>query len=34
VDPNDRVVVIPFTAAKAGETLRLRIAETYTAPGS
>jgi hypothetical protein len=35
VDPKDRVVVIPFSAAvKAGETLRLRIAETYTAPVS
>ncbi len=35
VDAKDRVVVIPFPAAvKAGETLRLRIAETYTAPVS
>lgn len=34
VDPAARVVVIPFTAVKAGETLRLRIAETYTAPAS
>jgi hypothetical protein len=35
VDPKDLVVVIPFPAAvKAGETLRLRIAETYTAPVS
>jgi hypothetical protein len=35
VDPKDRVVVIPFSSAvKAGETLRLRIAETYTAPVS
>jgi hypothetical protein len=32
VDPKARVVVIPFAALKAGETLRLRIAETYTAP--
>jgi hypothetical protein len=31
VDPKDRVVVIPFMAVKPGETLRLRIAETYTA---
>jgi hypothetical protein len=32
VDPKDQVVVIPFPApVKAGETLRLRIAETYTA---
>jgi hypothetical protein len=29
-----RVVVIPFPAVQAGETLRLRIAETYTAPVS
>jgi len=29
-----RVVVIPFTALKRGETLRLRIMETYTAPAS
>ena len=29
-----RVVVIPFTPLKAGQTLRLRIAETYTAPVS
>jgi hypothetical protein len=29
-----RVVVIPFTAVQAGQTLRLRIAETYTAPVS
>ncbi len=34
VDPKATVVVIPFTAIKAGETLRLRIAETYTAPVS
>jgi hypothetical protein len=35
VDPKDRVVVIRFPAAvKKGETLRLRIAETYTAPVS
>ncbi len=35
VEAKDRVVVIPFPAAvKKGETLRLRIAETYTAPGS
>jgi hypothetical protein len=35
VDPKDRVVVIRFpSAVKAGETLRLRIAETYTAPVS
>jgi hypothetical protein len=34
VDSKDRVVVIPFPAVKQGETLRLRIAETYTAPVS
>jgi hypothetical protein len=34
VDAKARVVVIPFTAVKEGETLRLRIAETYTAPVS
>ena len=32
--PAARVVVIPFAAVKAGQTLRLRIAETYTAPAS
>jgi hypothetical protein len=34
VAPKARVVVIPFAALKAGETVRLRIAETYTAPVS
>jgi hypothetical protein len=34
VAPTARVVVIPFPALKAGQTLRLRIAETYTAPVS
>lgn len=29
-----RVVVIPFAALRAGQTLRLRIEETYTAPVS
>jgi hypothetical protein len=29
-----RVVVIPFPTVQAGQTLRLRIAETYTAPVS
>jgi len=32
--PTARVVVIPFPALQAGQTLRLRIAETYTAPVS
>ncbi len=34
VDPKDRVVVIPFGPVQTGQTLRLRIAETYTAPVS
>jgi hypothetical protein len=34
VEAKDRVVVIPFAAVEAGQTLRLRIAETYTAPVS
>jgi hypothetical protein len=34
VAPTARVVVIPFAAVQAGQTLRLRIAETYTAPVS
>jgi hypothetical protein len=32
--PKARVVVIPFPPLRAGQTLRLRIAETYTAPVS
>jgi hypothetical protein len=34
VDAKARVVVIPFPAVEAGQSLRLRIAETYTAPVS
>jgi len=34
VAPTARVVVIPFAALQSGQTLRLRIAETYTAPVS
>ncbi len=34
VDDKAEVVVIPFPAVKAGESLRLRISETYTAPRS
>ena len=34
VPPDAHVVVIPFTAVKNGETLRLRITETYTAAAS
>lgn len=34
VEPDARVVVIPFPAVEAGQSLRLRIAETYTAPVS
>jgi hypothetical protein len=32
VDPKARVIVIPFSAPRAGQSLRLRIEETYTAP--
>jgi hypothetical protein len=32
VDPDARVVVIPFAPLQPGQSLRLRIAETYTAP--
>ena len=34
VDPAAQVVVVPFTPVKAGQNVRLRISETYTAPGS
>jgi len=34
VDAGARVVVIPFTPVQEGQTLRLRIGETYTAPVS
>jgi hypothetical protein len=34
VAPDARVVVIPFAAVKPGQSLRLRISETYTAPVS
>lgn len=34
VEGKAEVVVIPFAAVKAGESLRLRISETYTAPTS
>ena len=34
VPPSARVVVIPFMPLQEGQTLRLRIAETYTAPVS
>jgi hypothetical protein len=34
VDADARVVVIQFPAVRAGESVRLRIAETYTAPAS
>jgi hypothetical protein len=34
VPPTARVVVIPFAPLQPGQTLRLRIAETYTAPAS
>ncbi len=34
IDPKSRVVVIPFAAVEPGHSVRLRIAETYTAPVS
>lgn len=34
VDPEARVVVIPFAAVMPGQSLRLRISETYTDPVS
>ena len=34
VSPTTQVVVIPFTPVKKGESVRLRISETYTAPQS
>jgi len=34
VAPTARVVVIPFAPVQTGQTLRLRITETYTAPVS
>jgi hypothetical protein len=34
VDPAAQVVVIPFAPVKTGQSVRLRISETYTAPAS
>lgn len=34
VKPTTQIVVIPFPAVKKGQSVRLRIAETYTAPVS
>jgi hypothetical protein len=34
VKPTTQIVVIPFPAVKKGQSLRLRISETYTAPAS
>ena len=34
VSATTQVVVIPFAAVKKGQSIRLRISETYTAPGS
>lgn len=34
IDPAAHVVVIPFSPVKEGQSLRLRISETYTAPAS
>jgi hypothetical protein len=34
IKPETQIVVIPFPAVKSGESIRLRISETYTAPSS
>jgi hypothetical protein len=34
VTPTSQIVVIPFPAVNKGESIRLRISETYTAPAS
>jgi hypothetical protein len=34
VDATAQVVVIPFSPVKAGQNVRIRISETYTAPAS
>jgi hypothetical protein len=34
IKPDTQIVVIPFPAVKPGQSLRLRISETYTAPAS
>jgi hypothetical protein len=34
IKPDTQIVVIPFPAIKSGESLRMRISETYTAPAS
>jgi hypothetical protein len=34
VNPTTQVVLIPFTPVKKGQSIRLRISETYTAPSS
>jgi hypothetical protein len=34
VSPNSQVVIIPFTPPKEGQSIRLRIGETYAAPTS
>jgi hypothetical protein len=34
VKPETQIVLIPFRAVKKGQSLRLRISETYTAPAS
>jgi hypothetical protein len=34
VTPTTQIVVIPFTPVKQGQSVRLRISETYTAPVS
>jgi hypothetical protein len=34
VTPATQIVVIPFTPVKKGQSIRLRISETYTGPAS
>jgi hypothetical protein len=34
VQPDTQIVLIPFPAVKPGQSIRLRISETYTAPAS
>jgi len=34
VDPAAQVVIVPFSPVKAGQNVRIRISETYTAPAS
>jgi hypothetical protein len=34
VEPGAQVVLIPFSPVKTGQSVRIRISETYTAPAS